>query len=101
CTAPLAPEPFGGPPGFQTTFPGSVAPKPVLRVTLDLPRSVREPGLDRSLVIGFDPLILQADVSLEDVPHPRRIRWRLTQAAQSWLGDVFAIPEVSRITDAL
>jgi predicted flap endonuclease-1-like 5' DNA nuclease len=94
CTKELAPEPFGGhqglngPPGFNSSFPdslpNSLAPKPVLQVTLDLPWRPEA----TSPVVAFQPLQLQALVSVSG----RTISWRPTKDTSDWLESLFVQP---------
>ena len=92
CTAPLAPEPFGGPAGFNTSFPDSVAPKPVLMVTLDLPWRRMDVATDRSAVVAFQPLQLQAKVWASG----KTISWRPTADTGAWLHSLFGGPDVAK-----
>jgi predicted flap endonuclease-1-like 5' DNA nuclease len=95
CTLPLAPEPFGGPPGFQTSFPGSVAPKPVLLVTLDLPLRVGA-ATGGTAVVAFQPLHVQAQVSASGLI----ISWRPDAPTRTWLQSLFVSPAGSAVNTA-
>jgi Family of unknown function (DUF6519) len=80
CTAPLAPEPFSGPPGFESD--ASVAPKPVLLVALDVPWSAT------GTAVAFQTIYPQAKVYAAG----STISWRPSVAASAWLKGLFVPP---------
>ncbi len=89
CIPPLAlaPEPFGLPAGLN---PDWAAPKPVLLVALDFPWRTTFNGV--SAVVAFQPLFLQADIS---VPASRTsIFWHPFPSTRSWLSSLFFSPPI-------
>lgn len=72
-------EPAPG--SFDTKNPRGTAAKPTCYVTLDLPYPIDTSFWDVNGIIGFQPLILDATVTVKE----REIRWRLNDVANDWL----------------
>lgn len=97
CDNLLSQSAGGGPPAPPPKFPNATAEKPTCFVTLDLPYPIGgdTSPWDFNQIIGFQPLILNGRVSVEE----STLRWRPIFTTQDWLLNMLFQRGLEGITD--
>jgi hypothetical protein len=97
CDGPISELVGGGPPAPPPKFPNATAEKPTCFVTLDLPYPIggdTQPW-DFGQIIGFQPLILNGRVSVNE----STLRWRPIPTTQDWLENLLFQRGLESFTD--
>lgn len=97
CDSPLSESAGGGPPAPTSQFPNAIAEKPTCFVTLDLPYPIGNDTIawDFGQIIGFQPLILNATVSVDE----STLSWRPLFTTQDWLLNLLFQRGLEGVTD--